>query len=384
MPSARSQRFPSAGRTVATRASSTLARVASTSSKLSLIIGSPPVVRGRGATNTAGPSICLAAVSAYTNCRTSPRFHKRVFPISKPNSQKNMRHVYPLKRVGEAGARRKPPDQAEPYPDDASGAHEPHEVGSASTEPAEAIAPTGKTTTGRPRPAASTREAQDPEPEKQAEGMDEGPKPAGQGEETNPTKPRPAPEAATAETSAAEREARRPVRWTEGPPPAHQETEAPVARATATPETEEMEEDAPGAKTRRRGAKLAERRGRTRRRHAAGRTRLRQAQRRRRGRHRRSRTRRPRLGEEPRPARSRRRLRPAPSPPPIQAGREIHRNRPNQPSRPPPGETPTLSNPPAAGARNETPAAETGTHKRRIRRTRKGGAPKIAEYGWCH
>jgi hypothetical protein len=254
MPSARSQRFPSAGRTVATRASSTLARVASTSSKLSLIIGSPPVVRGRGATNTAGPSICLAAVSAYTNCRTSPRFHKRVFPISKPNSQKNMRHVYPLKRVGEAGARRKPPDQAEPYPDDASGAHEPHEVGSASTEPAEAIAPTGKTTTGRPRPAASAREAQDPEPEKQAEGMDEGPKPAGQGEETNPTKPRPAPEAATAETSAAEREARRPVRWTEGPPPAHQETEAPAARATATPETEEMEEDAPGAKTRAAGS----------------------------------------------------------------------------------------------------------------------------------
>jgi hypothetical protein len=37
-----------------------------------------------------------------------------------------------------------------------------------------------------------------------------------------------------------------------------------------------------------------------------------------------------------------------------------------------PEETPTLSNPPAAGARDESPAAETGTHKRRIRRTRKG------------
>jgi len=262
-----------------------------------------------------------------------------------------MRHVYPLKRVGEAGARRKPPDQAEPYPDDASGAHEPHEVGSASTEPAEAIAPTGKSTTGRPRPAASAREAHDPEPdpEKQAEGMDEGPKPAGQGEETNPTKPRPAPEAATAETSAAEREARRPVRWTEGPPPAHQETEAPAARATATPETEEMEEDAAGAKTRAAGSEAGGETGpnaaKTRSREDAPKASTEET----------TRASPPiahptatRLGEEPRPARSRRRRRRAPSPLPIQAGREIHRNRPNQPSRPPPEETPTLSNPPAA------------------------------------
>jgi hypothetical protein len=90
----------------------------------------------------------------------------------------------------------------------------------------------------------------EPEPEKQAEGKDEGPRPAGQAEETNPTKSRPAPDAATAETRAEEREARRPARGTVGPPPAHQETEAPAARAPATPETEETEDDAPGAKRR--------------------------------------------------------------------------------------------------------------------------------------
>lgn len=71
-------------------------------------------------------------------------------------------------------------------------------------------------------------------------------------------------------------------------------------------------------------------------------------------------------------ARSLRRLRPARSRLPTPADHESHRYRPYQPQRPPPEETPTLSNPPAAGARDETPAAETGTHKRRIRRTRNG------------
>jgi hypothetical protein len=47
-------------------------------------------------------------------------------------------------------------------------------------------------------------------------------------------------------TSAAEREASRPAKGTEGPPPARQETEAPAERAEATPETDE---DAPGAET---------------------------------------------------------------------------------------------------------------------------------------
>ena len=80
MPSARSQRFASAGRTAATRPSSTLARLASTSSTLCLIIGSPPVVRGRGVGGTAGPFIGLAAVSAYTNYREARRLHKGFFP----------------------------------------------------------------------------------------------------------------------------------------------------------------------------------------------------------------------------------------------------------------------------------------------------------------
>jgi hypothetical protein len=213
--------------------------------------------RGGNEAKAASPRAGERKPRAWPECgkvgaATVSGWNKGVFPISKPNSQKNMRHVYPLKRVGEAGARRKPPDQAEPDPDDASGAHEPHEAGSVSAGPAEAIAPTAKTTTGRPSPAASAREAHDPEPdpEKQAEGMDEGPRPAGQGEETNPMKPRPAPEEATADTSAAEREARRPASGTEGPPPAHQVIEAPAARAPATPETEETEEDASGAKAR--------------------------------------------------------------------------------------------------------------------------------------
>jgi hypothetical protein len=53
-----------------------------------------------------------------------------------------------------------------------------------------------------------------------------------------------------AETMAFEREASLTASGTEGPPPAHQETEAPEARAEATPETEETDEDAPGAETR--------------------------------------------------------------------------------------------------------------------------------------
>src|SRR5215212_7213642 len=78
------------------------------------------------------------------------------------------------------------------------------------------------------------------------EAKDEGPRPAGQGEETNP---RPAPDAATAETTAEEREARRPASGTEGPRPDYQATEAPVARAPATPEIVQTEADAPGVKT---------------------------------------------------------------------------------------------------------------------------------------
>jgi hypothetical protein len=80
MPSARSQRFARAGRTFATRPSSTLAREARTSSTLTLIIGSLPVVRGRGATDTAGPFICFAAVSVYINYRVPQGFHQGFFP----------------------------------------------------------------------------------------------------------------------------------------------------------------------------------------------------------------------------------------------------------------------------------------------------------------
>jgi hypothetical protein len=148
---------------------------------------------------------------------------------------------------GGSGTKRKPPDHAPERT-----AHEPgQEVGKAGS-PAAARAPTGKATTGRPRPEASAREAHDPDlkPEKHAEGEGEGTRPAGQGEETNPTKPRPAPEAATAERRACERDARRPAWGTAGPPPLHHETQAPAARAEATPETEETEEETPGAKTR--------------------------------------------------------------------------------------------------------------------------------------
>jgi hypothetical protein len=89
-------------------------------------------------------------------------------------------------------------------------------------------------------------------------------------------------------------------------------------------------------------------------------------------RHHRRRTRRPRPGGEERRERSLRRRRRVPSRLPILADHESHRNRPYQPRRSPPQGTPTLPNPPAAGARNETPAAETGTLKRRIKRPRKG------------
>lgn len=100
----------------------------------------------------------------------------------------------------ETGTKRKPPDQA---PE--SGDQAPAQAGSAT-----AGRPTGKTTTGRPRPVASAREAQepDPAPEKQAEGEGEGTTPGGQGEETNPTSPAPGPEEAMAETRAAERRAK--------------------------------------------------------------------------------------------------------------------------------------------------------------------------------
>jgi hypothetical protein len=148
---------------------------------------------------------------------------------------------------GKSGAKRKPPDHA---PERAT--HEPgQEVGKAGTLTG-VRAPRGKTTTGSSRPEASAREAHDPEPkpEKHAEGEGEGTSPAGQDEETNPTRPLPAPEEATAETRVAERAAKRPEKGTAGPPPLHQETEAPAERAEATPETEETEEEAPGAITR--------------------------------------------------------------------------------------------------------------------------------------
>jgi hypothetical protein len=147
---------------------------------------------------------------------------------------------------GGLGTKRKPPDHA---PERA--AHKPGQEAGRVGSPAAARVPTGKTTTGSPRPEASASEDHDPEPtpEKHAKDEAEGCRPAGHGEETNPTRPRPAPEAATAETSAFEREASRAARGTEGSPPLHQETEAPAERAEATPETEEWEEEAPGAKT---------------------------------------------------------------------------------------------------------------------------------------
>jgi hypothetical protein len=112
---------------------------------------------------------------------------------------------------------------------------------------------------------------------------------AGQaGEETNPTKPRPERDAATAETRAEEREARRRL---------------PV-----------------GLRDRPR----------------AGRAHRWRAPRRQRRRQHRQLTQRPRPGEEGWPARSLRRLRPAPSPLPTPADHESHRNRPYQPQRPPP------------------------------------------------
>jgi len=69
-------------------------------------------------------------------------------------------------------------------------------------------------------------------------------------------------------------------------------------------------------------------------------------------------------------------VRPAPRPLPTPAESESHRNRPYQPQGPPPGETPALPLLPAAGARDETPAAETGTHKRRLGVHARVGTPK--------
>jgi hypothetical protein len=148
---------------------------------------------------------------------------------------------------GGTGTKRKPPAHA---PE--SGSHEPGQKAGRSGLGRYLDGGTGKTTTGSPRPTASAREAQepDPKPEKHAEDEAEGTRPAGQGEETNPTKPHPAPDAATASRRAFDREASRRAMGTEGPPPAHQVTEAPAANAPATPEAEETDEDAPGAQTR--------------------------------------------------------------------------------------------------------------------------------------
>ena len=60
--------------------SSALARVASTSSTLSLIIGSPPVVRGRGGGNTAGPSLYPPRLCPRTLRIRHPLGFTRDFP----------------------------------------------------------------------------------------------------------------------------------------------------------------------------------------------------------------------------------------------------------------------------------------------------------------
>jgi hypothetical protein len=183
----------------------------------------------------------------------------------------SVRHAWQLKRAGEAGTRRKPADQTEPDPDESAilqvirppnlalqdhqdqktiyarknsvrqnnreiGPDGPANTGAGPPpspraprggERARRVGrgqlPDGEDDDGTPRPEASAREAHDPEPEseEQADGAGDGLRPTGQGEETNVTKPRPAPEAATAETRAADREARRPARicrTTPGPP----------------------------------------------------------------------------------------------------------------------------------------------------------------------
>ena len=65
--------------------------------------------------------------------------------------------------------------------------------------------PDGEHDDGSPRPEVSARETHDPEPESEekADRAGDGLRPAGQGEETNPTKPP---------------RRRRPARGTEGPP----------------------------------------------------------------------------------------------------------------------------------------------------------------------
>ena len=141
--------------------------------------------------------------------------------------------------------KRKPPDQA---PE--SGDQDPAQAGSA-----EVGRPAGKTTTGRRRPAANAREAQepDPAPEKQADGDGDGATLGGQGEETSPTSPAPGPEDATAETRAAERLAKeeRPTpnddaRKTDAEGAAERtRASSPGAQPTATPRPERRTERTP-------------------------------------------------------------------------------------------------------------------------------------------
>jgi hypothetical protein len=146
------------------------------------------------------PSTCLAAVSAHTNYRIALWLHKGFFPYVSRILVVSVRHAKRPKRAGEAGTRQKPPDQAEPDPDGASGTHEPHEAGSASAVPAEVSAPTGKTTTGarglrraggspttpsqsrRSRPRGKTRDRGRPDMSKRRTRRSRAPEAAGQGD----------------------------------------------------------------------------------------------------------------------------------------------------------------------------------------------------------
>jgi hypothetical protein len=112
-----------------------------------------------------------------------------------------------------------------------------------------ATAPTGNTATGTPSRAAAATEAQVPDPQ-------EGQAPAlngyGGNREGQATRPEPTLLAATRRTAASERRARRARRATSGPPPAHQDTEAPARWAAATVATAEPDQD-PGAEKRESG-----------------------------------------------------------------------------------------------------------------------------------
>jgi hypothetical protein len=106
--------------------------------------------------------------------------------------------------------------------------------------------PAGNTTTGTPKRAAAATDAHVPDPQ-------EGQAPDRNGYDGNREGQAIRPEltllAATRRTAASERRAKRARRATPGPPPAHQDTEAPARWAAETSATAEPDQD-PGAEWR--------------------------------------------------------------------------------------------------------------------------------------